>query len=89
MVSGEIPDVEKLNEVLNTVADKVPALIQGIVASVFSPEAGRNMGKAAAAMYTELTQGGIPEETALEMTRDYLRSFSNISEMMRNLRKDS
>jgi hypothetical protein len=39
-------------------------------------EAGRNMGKAAAAYYKEMKEGGLPEQVAVKLTEDYMRTFS-------------
>ena len=44
----EESDVKELEEVLKTLSEQIPALIRGIIASIFSAEAGRNMGAAAA-----------------------------------------
>ena len=55
-------DVEELKEVLSVVSDKVPALIKGLVQSVFSADAAASMGKAAATYYNELKAGGIPDD---------------------------
>jgi hypothetical protein len=59
-------------------------MIKNILASVFSEEAGRNMGKAAAAYYKELKQGGLPEQVAVRLTEDYMRTFTSIGDMLRS-----
>jgi len=79
----EKEDVEELREVLGVVSKEVPALIKGIIASVFSEEAGRDMGKAAAAFYKELKEAGMPEETAVKMTENYISVFTSISDVMK------
>jgi hypothetical protein len=86
MTDKDSAEPGKIKEILSVVSDKVPALIKGLVGSVFSEEAGRGMGKAAAAFYAELKAGGIPEETALEMTRDYIRNFTNLSDIFKNIK---
>lgn len=50
---------------------------------------GKNMGKAAAAYYKELKAGGLPEQVAVKLTEDYMRTFTNIGDMMRGSRKSS
>jgi hypothetical protein len=55
-----------------------------VLGSVFSEEAGRNMGKAAAAYYKEMKQGGLPEQVAVKLTEDYMRTFSSIGDMLRS-----
>ena len=76
-------EVEELKEVLSIVSDKVPALIKGLVKSVFSAEAAADMGKAAATYYKELKAGGIPDDVAIKMTQDYIGMFTKISEFIK------
>ncbi|MBX5328878.1 MAG: hypothetical protein QHH18_06905 [Candidatus Bathyarchaeota archaeon] len=79
----EKEDVEELREVLSVVSKEIPSLIKGIVASVFSEEAGRDMGKAAAAFYKELKEAGMPEETAVKMTENYVAVFTSLGEILK------
>jgi hypothetical protein len=76
-------DVEELREVLNVVSKEVPSLIKGIIGSLFSEEAGRDMGKAAAAFYKELKDAGMPENVAVKMTEDYVSAFTSLGEVMK------
>ena len=75
---------ENIKEILNAVSSEVPSMIKNILGSVFSEEAGRNMGKAAAAYYKELKQGGLPDQVAVKLTEDYMRTFSSIGDMLRS-----
>jgi hypothetical protein len=77
-------DSEELKEILGVVSSEVPALIKSLLASVFSEEAGRSMGKAAAAYYKELKDGGLPENVAVKLTEDYMRTFTSIGDMLRS-----
>ena len=77
-------DSENLKEILGAVSSEVPALIKSILASVFSEESGRNMGKAAAAYYKELKDGGLPEQVAVKLTEEYMRTFTSIGDMLRS-----
>jgi hypothetical protein len=74
---------EEIKEILSAVSNQVPTLIKSVLASVFSEEAGRNMGKAAAAYYKELKDGGMPEQAAVKMTEDYMRTFTSLGEMLK------
>jgi DNA gyrase/topoisomerase IV subunit A len=77
-------DVDQLKEVLGVVSREVPGLIKGIIGSVFSEEAGRDMGKAAAAFYKQLKDAGMPEETAVKMTENYISVFTSLGDVMKN-----
>jgi len=76
-------DAEEIREVLSVVSKEVPALIKGIIASVFSEEAGKDMGKAAAAFYKQLKEAGLPEETAVKMTENYISVFTSLGDVMK------
>ena len=76
---------EDIKEMLSVVSSEIPAMIKNILSSVFSEEAGRNMGKAAAAYYKELKDGGLPEQVAVKMTEEYMRTFTNIGEMLKSV----
>jgi hypothetical protein len=80
---GEKKDVEELREVLSVVSKEIPNLLKSIIGSVFSEEAGRDMGKAAAAFYKELKEAGMPEETAVKMTENYISVFTSLSDVMK------
>lgn len=79
----EIQSPENIKEILGVVSAEVPSLIKNILGSVFSEEAGRSMGKAAAAYYKELKDGGLPEPVAVKLTEDYMRTFTNLGDMLR------
>jgi hypothetical protein len=75
---------ENIKEILGVVSSEIPAMIKSILSSVFSEEAGRNMGKAAAAYYKELKDGGLPEQVAVKMTEEYMRTFTSLGDMLKN-----
>lgn len=77
-------EAENVKEILGVVSSEVPAMIKSILGSVFSEEAGKNMGKAAAAYYKELKNGGLPEQVAVKMTEDYMRTFTSLGNMLRS-----
>ena len=77
-------DAEEVKEILSVVSTEIPALIKSIVASVFSEDAGRSMGKAAAAYYKELKDGGLPESVAVKLTEDYMRTFTSFGDLLRH-----
>jgi hypothetical protein len=81
---GSRHDAAEIAEVLSVVSEKIPALVKGLVGSVFSPEAGASMGKAAAAYYKELKAGGLPDDVAIRMTQDYVSTFTKIGDLFRD-----
>ena len=79
----KMEDAEEVKAILEVVSKEVPALIKGIVGSVFSEEAGRNMGKAAGAFYKELKESGMPDEIAVKMTENYISVFTSLGDIMK------
>jgi hypothetical protein len=80
---GKIEEAEEVKEILSVVSKEIPNLLKSIIGSVFSEEAGRDMGKAAAAFYKELKEAGMPEETAVRMTENYISVFTSLSDVMK------
>jgi len=76
-------DAEEVKAVLGVVSKEIPALIKGIIGSVFSEEAGRDMGKAAGAFYKELKESGMPDEIAVKMTENYISVFTSLGDLMK------
>jgi len=81
-------EAEEVRQILSAVSTEVPALIKSIVGAVFSEEAGRNMGRAAAAFYKGLKEGGIPDNVAVKMTEDYVGVFTSLGDMLKQMGKE-
>ena len=77
-----IEDAEEVKAILEVVSKEIPALIKGIVGSVFSEEAGRDMGRAAGAFYKELKESGMPDEVAVKMTENYISVFTSLGDII-------
>ena len=77
-------DMKELGEVLDTITEKIPKLIGGVMGTLYSADSGKNMGKAIGSFYKELLESGIPEDAALEMAKDYMLSIKDISKMVDN-----
>jgi len=75
----DIP-VEDIKELLDAVAEKIPNLLNQLKATLFSAEAGQELGKAVGAFYKELVDSGIPTEDALAMARSYIGSLQGVLE---------
>jgi hypothetical protein len=58
--------------IMDVVTDRLPKLIQELMKTFYSEEAGTQIGKAVGAFYKELVNSGIPEEDAVSMAEDYL-----------------
>ena len=80
-------EAQEVKEILGVVSTEIPALIKGLLSSVFSEEAGTSMGKAAAAYYKQLKEGGLPEAVAVKLTEDYMRTFTSLGDMLRGAGK--
>jgi hypothetical protein len=73
---------EDIAYILDTVSDKVPSMIKGIIGAFFSPEAAKDMAKSVAEFRKTLIEGGIPEDEAMQMTREYMQTVTNWKGMM-------
>lgn len=74
----ENPDAQELSEILDAVSTKVPDMITNILKTVYSAEAGRNVGQAVGSLFRELVDAGIPHEMAVKMASDYMISFKDL-----------
>ena len=74
----EIP-VKAIGELLDEVSGKLPKLFSGLMGSLYSAEAGKNMGQAVGSFYHELLDAGIPQDEAMKMARDYMLSLKEIA----------
>ena len=77
---------EDIAAILDTVSEKVPKMIRGIIDSFFSPEAAQNMAKSIAEFRKTLVESGIPEEEAMAMTREYMATVTNWKGIMKDAR---
>jgi len=81
-----MPKPEEIAGILAAVSKEVPGLVRGILDALFSPQAAADMGKAVATFYKSLKDGGIPEEQALSMTKDYLGTLTKWSETLKGMK---
>jgi hypothetical protein len=72
-------EVEKVAEIMEVVGDKVPKLIRDVMGSLYSKEAGLNMGQAVGAYYKELLAAGLPQEAAVDMAKEFSFSLKNLN----------
>jgi hypothetical protein len=83
---NDIPKPEEISGILAAVSKELPGLVKGILNSFFSPEAAADMGKSVATFYKTLKEGGIPEDQALAMTKDYLGTLTKWSETLKGMK---
>ncbi len=81
-----MPKPEEIAGILAAISKEVPGLVKGILDALFSPQAAADMGKAVATFYKSLKDGGIPEEQALSMTKDYLGTLTKWSETLKGMK---
>ena len=77
-----MPDPEKIKEILDVVAEKVPGLLKELSGILYSPESAKQYAEAAAIFYKELKNAGMSESEAYELTSQYLSTL-NIGRMMK------
>ena len=82
----DMPEPEEISALLAAVSKEIPGLVKGILDTFFSPQAAENVGEAVARFYKKLKEGGIPEEQALSMTKDYLGTLTRWSEALKEMR---
>ena len=83
---GPVESPEDIAYILDTVSDKVPSMIKGIIGAFFSPEAAKEMAKSVAEFRNTLIEGGISEEDAMDMTREYMRTVTNWKSMVGDIK---
>jgi len=81
--TGRTSDAEEVKEILKAVSEGIPALIKGIMGSIFSEETGGNMGRAAANFYKELKAAGMPDDVAVRMTENYIKTFTDLGSLVK------
>ena len=79
-----MPDPEKIKEILDVVAEKVPGLLKELSGLLYSSESAKQYAEAAAIFYKELLKAGMTAEQAYELTSQYLSTL-NLGKMMRNV----
>ena len=72
-------DLQELRDVMATISETVPDLINKLMQAYYSPESATNMARAIGAFYKGLVEAGIPEDKALKMAQDYMISFDKLS----------
>jgi len=80
-----MPDPEKIKEILDIVAEKIPGLLKELSNLLYGPESAKRYAQAAAIFYKELKAAGMTDEQAYELTEQYLSTL-NFGKMMGQFR---
>jgi len=76
-MSKDIP-TQEIGELLDVISERLPRLLDQLKKSLFSEEAGKELGRATGAFYKELIDCGIPSEDALDMAKKYVGSLQGV-----------
>jgi len=76
MPNHEMPDPEKIKEVLDVVAEKIPGLLRQLSDLLYGPKSAKQYAEAAATFYKELKAAGMSEQEAFELTKQYMSTLS-------------
>lgn len=68
-----------MEEMMDIVGKKAPEIIKNIMKTIYSEEAGTQIGKGVAALYKELIAAGIDKKEAIEMAKDYLNAIKEMA----------
>jgi tetrahydromethanopterin S-methyltransferase subunit G len=78
----ENADARELQEILDAVSEGLPRMVTNLVQTIYSEEAGRNVGRAVGSLYRELINAGLPREMAVKMASDYMISLKDVMGLM-------
>jgi hypothetical protein len=77
---------ESISAMMDMVSEKIPKMINGVINTLFSAEAGENVGAAVGSMYKMLIEAGVPKGEAADMSRHYMDSVLNIMKDINNIK---
>lgn len=77
----EMPDPEKIKEILDIVSEKIPGMLKELSELLYSPKSAKQYAEAAATFYNELKNAGMSNEQAFELTSMYMSTL-NLGKMM-------
>jgi len=80
-----MPDPEKIKEILDVVAEKIPGLLKTLSELLYGPKSAKQYAEAAAIFYKELKNAGMTDQQAFELTKQYMSTL-NLGNMMGRIR---
>jgi len=72
----QMPDPEKIKEILEVVSETVPGLLRELSEILYSPKSAAQYAESAATFYKKLKEAGMSEEQAYELTKQYLSTLN-------------
>jgi hypothetical protein len=77
----EMPDPQKIKEILDVVAEKIPGLLKTLSELLYGPQSAKQYAAAAAIFYKELKAAGMTDAQAFELTQQYMSTL-NLGNLM-------
>ena len=84
MANNEIPDAEQLKQMFQVLTESVPQLLESITKVLYGAQEGEKFGKSVASFYKTLKEGGMTNEQAFELTKEYMNNLS-LGGMLKNI----
>ncbi len=69
-------DAEKFKDILDTVGEKIPTLLNSLTDSIYGKEASAKFGSAVSNFYKTLKDSGMTDEQAFKLTEQYMSSLN-------------
>jgi len=80
----EMPDPEKIKEILEVVSEKVPGMLKELSQVLYGTDQAKNYGIAISTFYKELKNAGMMDEQAFELTKEYMSTL-NLGSIFKNV----
>ena len=75
-MSNDMPEPEKLKEIMQVMSETIPELLNSITRVLYGAKEGEEYGKAVANFYKALKEGGMSNEEAFALTKEYMGNFN-------------
>jgi hypothetical protein len=74
----EVPLKDEISGVFDVMTERLPRLISTLKDTLFSEQAGKEIGKAVGAFYKELLASGMDPDEIAALTRSYMSTLENV-----------
>ncbi len=72
----EMPDPQKIKEILDVVAEKIPGLLKTLSELLYGAQSAKQYAAAAATFSKELKAAGMTDAQAFELTQQYMSTLN-------------